>query len=118
MQIIFGDSVNLVRDRFTVLELDTFRVGDNPSPVIAWCVVEKIPLEEVGMTEHLSNLHHDMMAQYRDQNWDFCLQAIDHLRGKWNQELDSFYQDLETRILNLKQNPPTADWTPVRLKVA
>lgn len=118
MQIIFGDSVNLVRERFTVLELDTFQVANTDQIVTAWCVVEKIPLEEIGMTENLVKIHQDMMDQYRQKQWNFCLQALGHLKGRWGGEVDSFYQDLEKRIEYLQQNTPDDNWTPVRIKIA
>lgn len=116
MQIIFGDSVNLVRERFTVLELDTFQVPNKDQTITAWCVVEKIPLEEFSITESLAKMHHDMMDQFRQQRWAFCLQALQQLKGRWSGEVDSFYSDLEGRIKHLQQNPPDQTWTPVRVK--
>lgn len=118
MQIIFGDSVNLVRERFTVLELDTFQVANTDQTITAWCVVEKIPLEEITITQHLVKLHEDMMGQFKQQQWEFCLQALDQLKGRWSGEADTFYHDLEARVKYLQQNPPDKSWTPIRVKTA
>jgi hypothetical protein len=118
MQIIFGDIAQTIRQRFTVLELDTFATADSDQTVTAWCVIEKIPLEEIGMTEHLENMHKTLLIEYRNQRWQFCLDALSHLKGKWSGEVDSFYEDLEKRVQYLQYNPPNAQWSPVRLKTA
>lgn len=109
MQIIFGDSVNLVKDRFTVLELDSFSTESLSAPITAWCVVHTIPLQEIGLTENLVKIHQDLIAQFRQKNWAFCLECIGHLRGRWNGELDSFYNDLETRVKEFISLPPEID---------
>lgn len=114
MQIIFGDTVNLVRDRFTVLELDTFRTDHADVTVTAWCVVETVPLQEIGILENLVKIHSDLISQYQQQNWSFCTEALQHLKGRWNGDLDSFYCDLERRINVLACDPPGADWTWIR----
>ena len=49
MHIIFGDAVKEIPDRFTVLELDTFRFKDQNKVATAYCVVEKIPLAEFSL---------------------------------------------------------------------
>lgn len=116
MQIIFGNSVNLVRPRYTVLELDTFQIPNQNQTLTAWCVIEKIPLEEFGVVQNLVQLHADMMNHYQQQHWSSCLQILRQLKGRWSGEVDSFYCDLEARIEYLQQNPPDQTWTPVRLK--
>jgi hypothetical protein len=56
-------------------------------------------------------VHTDMMQAYRDQNWDYCLHAINGLTGRWSGELDSFYANLLKRVENYQTNPPSADYT-------
>ena len=60
----------------------------------------------------------NLMVQYGMQNWSFCINALQHLKGKWGGEMDSFYADLQLRVEQYQQNPPDADWTPVRLKTS
>lgn len=118
MQIIFGDNVNLLKDRFTVLELDTFCKVEAAEPITAWCVVTELPLQEINILEHLVKLHQDLVSEWKKQNWNFCLQALNQLKGRWNGELDSFYQNLEERIQQLIHNPPDHPWSPMIIKTS
>jgi hypothetical protein len=54
-----------------------------------------------------------MMLEYRQRNWNYCEQALEHLLGKWCGELDSFYQELSTRIAQLKETKLSDDWTGI-----
>lgn len=111
MHIIFDDAVSTLPDKFTILELDTFRVGDKTQT--AWCVVENIPLADFPTVDAYKKVHSDLMQAYRDKNWEYCESAIKGLTGRWNGELDSFYENLHSRISNYKINPPLLDWDGV-----
>lgn len=113
MNIIFGDALNHVPNNYTVLELDTFRLPPDGALRTSYCVVDTVPLTDFPMMEALVKVHTDMMQAYRDQNWDYCEHAIAGLTGKWNGELDSFYNNLYQRVVDFKVNPPTANWTGV-----
>lgn len=116
MKIIFDDHVDKLRDRFTLLELDTFAISDTGSTVTAWCVLDEIPLTELPLISDLSKIHQDLMQQYRAQNWDFCKKAIEKLSGRWNGEMDSFYSDLLNRINGYIQSPPESNWNGFLVK--
>jgi hypothetical protein len=109
MNIIFGDSINAIPGNYIVLELDTFKQA-NGSTSIAYCVVEKIPLVDFDKLESYKKVHADLISNYKLQEWTYCEHAIEGLMGKWNGELDSFYSNLLTRVLNYKQNPPAEEW--------
>lgn len=108
MNIIFGNQVKDLSDRFTVLELDTFHTAQGPET--AWCVVENIPLVDFATLEDYRKAHTNLMQAYRERNWEYCFSAIGSLRGRWNGELDSFYDNLELRIKGLAETPPADDW--------
>lgn len=110
MQIIFGDHVEKVRDRFTVLELDTIRFEGSTNTMKVWCALENIPLQDIPLIETLSKIHHDLMDQYRQRNWNFCQRALEQLRGRWGGEVDSFYDDLAKRVEGYLQEAPPPDW--------
>ena len=114
MHIIFGkDQADELANKYTVLELDTFKFGPRGPLVTAYCTVETIPFEELARLESTKKQHTDLMINYGLRNWSACLTAIKELKGLWRGELDSFYQDLENRIQGYVISQPPADWTPV-----
>ena len=117
MNIIFGENIAAIESKYTTLELDTFQIGADGPVHTAYCVIELIPLEEMALTESMVDLHHNLMQEYKKRNWDYCEQAIEHLMGKWNGELDTFYTELENRISKLKSLTLSDEWSPVIQKV-
>lgn len=110
MNIIVGEErAQTLRERYTVLELDTFRVADS-EPIRSYAVLEMVPITEMFYVDNMIELHHKMIEQYRLRNWSFCLDALSHLMGKWNGEIDSFYQDLKLRILSLEKQELGDNW--------
>jgi hypothetical protein len=117
MHIIFGDAVKEIPNRFTVLELDTFKHSESGSLSTAYCVVEKIPLSEFGSLDAHKKIHADLIDNYQSKNWTYCEHAIEALMGRWNAELDSFYSDMLLRVIGHKQTEPAADWDGTRIRV-
>ena len=109
MNIIFGDPRSLT-DKYTVLELDTFRSPSTKEMMTAYCVLEMIPLNEMQTSSHWIQIHADLIQAYKQRHWNYCKQAIEGLTGKWNGELNSFYETLLTRIVEFESNPPGNDW--------
>ena len=116
MNIIFKENSQAIRKKYVVLDLDTFSIPDGSTHTVC-CVVENIPITELSETENLKALHAELIQSYGQRNWNQCEQAIEQLVGKWGGEVDSFYQDLQTRINRLKTLNLTEDWTPVIPKV-
>jgi hypothetical protein len=111
MNIIFGEALDTIPDNYVVLELDTFVLPPDGKTVTSYCVVEKIALHDFPVLESYKKVHADLMQAYRDQNWEYCEHAIKGLLGRWNGEVDSFYDNLFLRIQELKTNPPGPEWT-------
>jgi len=109
MNIIFGQQ-NLaeIDDKYILLELDIVKVKDSLIP--SYCLVEKIGLQDVVALDNHRDLHAKFVKNYRLKNWSFCEQAIEHLLGKWNGELDSFYLEISRRIALFKETAPPDDW--------
>jgi hypothetical protein len=99
----------------TILELDTFFQPGLVDPITVYAVLENtsVPISEIPVIEQQRELHNTMMLEYRQRNWNYCEQALEHLLGKWCGELDSFYQELSTRIDTLKQTTLPEDWTGI-----
>jgi hypothetical protein len=116
MNIIFGDAIERVADTHTVLELDTFKLLPSEKLVKSYCVIDNLPLAEFPQLEANKKIHHQLMEQYQQQNWEFCRSAVHSLTGCWNGEMDTFYQHLADRINEYAANSPDADWTGVIVK--
>jgi hypothetical protein len=110
MNIIFGASAaQQAQEKYIVLELDTFQVDQQLTTTYA--LVEKVPLMEMTSLDRFRELHSNLMKEYRKRNWKYCEDAMEHLQGKWNGELDSFYTVLTERIQDLKTQALGNDWT-------
>ena len=103
MHIIFGkEQADELANKYTVLELDTFQFGKNGPIATAYCLVEKIPFTELSQSSFYSSLHKDLMHNYQARAWQECLSALQQLRGKWGGEVDSFYEDIRSRVDQLR----------------
>jgi hypothetical protein len=100
MQIIFGkENAEELRTRYTVLDLEEIPV-DGHGILSAYCVIpsEKIGLDELPQLESWVKLHHDFINGYKTQQYDYCLQCIEHLMGRFGGEVDTFYEEIKRRI--------------------
>lgn len=112
MHIIFGNDQDL-NEKYTVLELDTFRIGPGGPERTAYCIVENIPIEEMPALETFKDLHSQLLSEYRNQNWNDCERIIAQLMGKWGGDLDSFYVELTSRIQSLKTQVLDNNWNGI-----
>lgn len=113
MQVIFGNEAKeALGDKFTFLELDTFLEDGLPQPITAYAVIggENMVIDELPMLDNHARLHNDMLKEYKKGNFTYCHQALEHLKGKWRKELDSFYEIFEARIKELETTDLPAGW--------
>lgn len=117
MNIIFGkEQHELMADKYIVLELDSFLIGSSTEPVTAYCAVENISMDQLAQIPELKIKHADMIDHYQNRRWQECQQLLSQLIGQWNGELDSFYQELDSRLTGFIQQEPNSDWSPVIVK--
>jgi len=132
---VFGDSVNLasrlegqtkeygfpiivgsrtalaVKDHFAILELDFIMVKGKTEPEVIYAIAGR---EDVALSERfqrLRNLTIEMLACYRNRDWDGALGAIE--RGRKTDQahaLEYLYNLYQARIQAYKQDPPPEDW--------
>lgn len=111
MNIIFGsEAAEAVGKTNVVLEVDTIRLMPVNVVLRSFCVLENVALSELANLEYWKQIHNDLLAQYQVQNWDYCVNAIQDLRGRWNGELDEFYDNLLKRIRKYQAHPPEPGW--------
>jgi hypothetical protein len=82
----------------------------------AYAVVDQVPLMEMVNIENFKTLHANLMLEYRKRNWKYCEDAIEHLRGKWNGDLDTFYTELYDRLQTLKDQMLSDNWSGTILR--
>ena len=99
MQIIFGrENAEKLREKYTVLDLET--VNKEGVELEVFCLIpgEKIGLTELPQLDQYIKLHNDFLNGYHTQQYDYCRQCIEHLMGKFGGEVDSFYEEILKRI--------------------
>ena len=116
MNIIIGkDEADRLAEKYTVLPLETMKFKSNPElpATTAYCVIEKIPTGEMNKIEEQVALHTKFYENYQKGDFNFCTQALEHLKGKWGGEIDSYYVIMEERISKYKD---TKDFDPILYK--
>lgn len=116
MLVVFGnENADKLRDRMTVLELDTFMQNGLVKPITAYAVLEMedIPLQELTTLDKTVELHNTMLTEYRNRRFNYCEQALEHLTGKWSGKLDSFYLEFSQRISKLQEADLPEDWNGI-----
>lgn len=97
MQIILGsEAADRLRENYTVLELETFH--HQGQDITAYCVVNQVPIHELPHLDEHKRLHADFIHELKIGNHEYCINALEHLHGKFNGELDSFYDIISERI--------------------
>ena len=99
MQLIFGrENAEKLRDRYTVLELETLEKDGISLEVFCLIPGEKIGIPDLPQLENWTKLHNDFLKGYYTKQYDYCRQCIEHLTGKFGGEVDSFYEEILKRI--------------------
>jgi hypothetical protein len=111
MNIMFGDSLtDDIKSRYTVLQLDTFYFASIEQTRVAYCLLETVPIAEMIRIDKNIELHNNLLRNYVLKNWNYCIDAIEHLKGRWNGELDSFYDSVVSRIAQYRATDPGESW--------
>ena len=102
MKIVLStqEDIASLAERYLVLELDTFRIEGKEIP--SWCVVDAGDIGLADMTElaHYKEQHENLSRNYKKGDLNFVEQMIEHLKGKFGGNLDSYYTELYARIKN------------------
>ena len=110
--IILGSRTALaVKDRFAILELDFIMVKGKKEPEVIYAIAGREDTAHSGRFQRLRNLTIEMLACYRNRDWEGALAAID--RGRRTDDahaLKLLYDLYETRIRGYQENPPPEDW--------
>ena len=110
--IIVGSRTALAaRDKFAILELDFIMVKGKKEPEVIYAIAGRADTAHSARFQRLRNLTIEMLACYRNRDWEGALAAIE--RGRRTDEarsLELLYNLYEARILGYRENPPPEDW--------
>jgi adenylate cyclase len=110
--IIAGSKTALaVKDSFAILELDFIMVKGKKEPEVIYAIAGRQDTAQSGRFQRLRNLTIEMLACYRNRDWDGALAAIE--RGRRTDEaraLELLYNLYEARIVGYRNSPPPQDW--------
>ena len=110
--IIVGSKTALaVKEKFAILELDFIMVKGKTEPEVIYAIAGREDTAQSGRFQRLRNLTIEMLACYRNRDWDGALGAIE--RGRRTDEahsLELLYDLYEARIRGYQENPPPEDW--------
>lgn len=104
------EQLQAVAQRHILLELDTVVSADTGQPQRYHCLIEDPVTQDLLEARQWTQLHADLIRNYRLRNWNYCREAIDHLRGRWSGSVDSFYDELVDRIDRFEIQDPGPDW--------
>jgi hypothetical protein len=68
---------------------------------------------DLPRVESMKRLHENLISSYRDREWKYCQDSLEHLIGFWGGEMDTFYADIGARVKHNLENSPSDEWTPV-----
>lgn len=99
MEIIFGrDNAEKLREKYTILDLETIDVEGKPLEVFCLLTAENIGLNDLPTLERWIKLHNEFLEGYKKKEYNYCRQCIEHLTGQFGGELDTFYEEILRRI--------------------
>lgn len=110
--IIVGSNTALAaKDKLAILELDFIMVKGKTEPEVIYAIAGREDMARSERFQQLRNLTIEMLACYRNRDWDGALFAIE--RGRSSDvahQLEALYGLYEKRIRGYRENPPPADW--------
>ena len=99
MNIIFGrENAEELRQKYTVLDLETVEKDGVSLEVFCLIPADKIGIPDKPQLENWVKLHHEFLEGYKKKEYNYCRQCIEHLRGQFGGEVDTFYDEILRRI--------------------
>lgn len=98
MQIVWDqDVIEKMRATHTLMELETFDFKG--SPIVTYCVIpaEKL-IRDLANLPALTDLHNQFLKAFKENNVEQCKHISSQLYGKFDGELDTFYDEIIKRL--------------------
>lgn len=106
------NAIEQLRSKYLLLELDTLEIiGEDPIKSYAVISSDNLTIQELQILDKLQDLHEALIRNYHRKDWHFCKDALEHLKGCFKGEIDSFYTEIEQRIGDLEELSLPDTWT-------
>lgn len=93
MNIIFDNNIaQQLKNKYMVLELDTIMQPGLKEPVVLHAIIESVDLAKLPLMAVDKETHETLIAAYKSGDWDLATHLANTLMGKWDGEIDQFYQ--------------------------
>jgi hypothetical protein len=113
MQIILEQKlVPELREKYTILELDTVMQPGMAEPLTLYALIEHIDFNTISKLSSLTEQHEIMVRAYKSNDFDTAEQGANILHGSWRGELNEFYELVISTCKEMINTNTT--WTGVR----
>ena len=113
MQIIIEEKlVPELREKYTILELDTIMQPGMTEPITLYALIERIDFTKINKLNDLRDQHEQMVRAYKSNDFSSAEREANTLRGSWYSELDDFYDLVISTCREMQETNTT--WTGVR----
>jgi len=115
MYIVYEEKeIKQLQLKYLLLPMDTIKISSDKI-VTAHCVIDTnhVMLHEMSSLDDIEELHLAMIEDYKSQAWDECIAKIAKLTGIFKGELDTFYNNINERISQLRDTELTSTWTGI-----
>ena len=101
MFIVHGtEKANQLKDKYTVLELDTIPAVNNGEDITLYTVIDtgQLSLDSMSTLKQYVDLHGHLIDNLHKKAFNYCKEVIDKLKGSFGGQVDSFYDHVLSRI--------------------
>jgi hypothetical protein len=113
MQIILEQKlVPTLREKYTILELDTVMQPGMEEPLTLFALIERIDFTKLVSLNSMIEQHETMIRAYKSNDFETAETQANILRGYWYGELDDFYDLVISTCKEMRDTNTT--WTGVR----
>jgi adenylate cyclase len=112
--VIGSRTAEVAKGKFAVMEVDLILVKGKKQPEAVFTVLGRADVERDPRCIELRDLNAQMLARFRQQDWDGALALIQRCRKSANGfDVAGLYDMYEERIAAYRAQPPGLDWDGV-----
>ena len=112
--VIGSRTADGARKKYATMEIDLIQVKGKKQPEVVYTVLGSLEIEQDPRCGQLRDLHAQMLASYRKQQWDEAQRLIDRCRKVANGfGIAGLYDMYIERMEAYQTDPPPSDWNGV-----